>query len=104
VHDRPHLRIYEFLPTPLSKTRATAPTYPASDILARDDDNFVFGVVDFDTSKAPATVAFTLCAGGKPCRPGAEPVPKTGLNVRDAEENVPFTLKFSTADFGVVAR
>jgi alkaline phosphatase D len=101
AHERPHLRMYEFLPTPLSKTRAPASTDVAADILARDDDNFVFGVVDFDTRKSPASIAFTLCAFGKPCHPGAEPAPKTGLNLRGADENVPFTFRFTTADYGI---
>lgn len=100
VHERPHLRMYEFLPTPLSKARAKAPKHATADILARDDDNFVFGVVDFDTIARPATVAFTLCAAGKPCKPGEEPVPTTGLNVSGAAENVPFTLRFASDDFG----
>src|ERR1700755_1398727 len=95
-HDRPHFRLYEFLPTPLSKERALAPTGPADDILPRDDDNFVFGVVDFDTTQSPAQIAFTLCALGKPCKPGQEAAPKTGLNVRGADENVPFTFRFTT--------
>ena len=50
--------------------------------------------------KKPARIAFTLCALGKPCKPGSEPAPKTGLNLRGAEENVPFTFRFTTTDIG----
>lgn len=91
---------YEFLPTPLSKTRAVAPTTATDEILARDDDNFVFGVVDIDTTVDPAAIALTLCALDKPCRPGEEPAPGTGLDVEGDSENVPFTVHLTSRDLG----
>lgn len=90
---------YEFLPTPLSKTRATAPRGESEEILARDDDYFVFGVVDIDTTLEPATIALTLCAEDKPCSPGEEPEPGTGLDLEAEEENVPFTVRLTADDF-----
>ena len=94
-------RFYEFLPTPLSKTRAVAPSAETDEILARDDDNFVFGVVDIDTTAQPYTVDLTLCALDKPCRPGAEPEPQTALDPDGAHENVPFTVHLSARDIGM---
>jgi alkaline phosphatase D len=91
---------YEFLPTPLSKTRGAAPTTSTDEILARDDDNFVFGVVDIDTTVEPFSVALTLCAADKPCRPGEEPNPGTGLDVEGESENVPFTVHLTGRDLG----
>lgn len=91
---------YEFLPTPLSKTRASAPSAQTDEILARDDDNFVFGVVDIDTTLEPATIALTLCALDKPCRPGEEPGPGTRLDVEGESENVPFTVHLTSRDLG----
>ena len=100
MHDLPATRFYEFLPTPLSKEIGHATRVPATDIIARDDDNFVFGVVDLDTTVEPATVAFTLCALGRPCRPGEEPAPVSGLDEEGERENVPFTVKLTELDFG----
>jgi phosphodiesterase/alkaline phosphatase D-like protein len=91
---------YEFLPTPLSKTRASAPSNQTDEILARDDDNFVFGVVDIDTTQEPVTIDLTLCAAEKPCRPGEEPGPGTSLDVEGESENVPFTLHLTSQDLG----
>jgi hypothetical protein len=68
--------------------------------LARDDDNFVFGVVDIDTTRDPIEVALTLCALGKPCRPGEEPEPETGLDREGDQENVPFTIHLTGRDLG----
>jgi phosphodiesterase/alkaline phosphatase D-like protein len=91
---------YEFLPTPLSKTRAVAPTAETDEILARDDDNFVFGVVDIDTTREPSAIALTLCASDKPCRPGEEPGPGTSFDVEGDSENVPFTIHLTGSDLG----
>jgi alkaline phosphatase D len=98
---RRHYTLYEFMPTPLSKSHRAAPTEPAADILARDDDQFVFGVVDIDTTVEPARVDLTLCADQKPCTPGREPEPSTGLDVNGEPDNVPFTIHLTTDDFGV---
>jgi alkaline phosphatase D len=100
-YERAGYRFYEFLPTPLSKTRGVAPSVETDEILARDDDNFVFGVVDVDTTAQPYTVDLTLCALDKPCRPGAEPEPRTALDPDGARENVPFTLHLSARDIGM---
>ena len=94
-------RFYEFLPTPLSKDHGTAPLEETPEIVARDDDHFVFGVVDIDTRPTPATIALTLCAGGQPCKPGEEPDPSSGLDLESYAENVPFTLRLTTADLGL---
>jgi alkaline phosphatase D len=91
---------YEFLPTPLSKGRNPAPQAPSDEILARDDDQFVFGVVDIDTTVKPAAIALTLCRGDQPCSPGREPAPGTGLDVEGAEENVPFTVQLTSDQLG----
>jgi phosphodiesterase/alkaline phosphatase D-like protein len=91
---------YEFLPTPLSKTRGVAPSADTPEILARDDDNFVFGVIDVDTTQDPIDVALTLCALDKPCRPGEEQAPGTGLDVEGDSENVPFTIHLTGRDLG----
>jgi hypothetical protein len=61
----------------------------------------VFGVVDIDTTVTPATIAFTLCGRSKPCKPGEEPAPTTGLDVEGEQDNVPFTVKITDADLGV---
>jgi alkaline phosphatase D len=90
---------YEFLPTPVSKNRASAYAGPSDEILARDDDNFVFGVLDIDTRLEPPQVALTLCAQGKPCQPGEEPEPTTGLDVMGDAEDVPFTVRLGGALF-----
>ena len=100
-YQRAGYRFYEFEPTPLSKSRGTAPSQKTDEILARDDDNFVFGVVDIDTTVQPYTVDLTLCALDKPCQPGAEPEPKTGLDVEGAQENVPYTVHLSARDIGL---
>jgi alkaline phosphatase D len=100
LHDRPRTRFYEFLATPLSKSVGKAPRHETPEIVARDDDHYVFGVVDFDTTVTPATIAFTLCARGMPCEPGAEPAPTTGLDREGAQENVPFTVKITEDDIG----
>lgn len=100
-YQRAGYRFYEFLPTPLSKGRGVAPATETPEILARDDDNFVYGVVDIDTTVQPYTVDLTLCALDKPCRPGAEPEPKTGLDPDGAHENVPFTVHLSARDIGL---
>ena len=39
-----------------------------------------------------------LPAKGKPCKPGKEPAPKTGLDQEGAQENVPFTFKITEDD------
>jgi phosphodiesterase/alkaline phosphatase D-like protein len=91
---------YEFLPTPLSKSRSTAPTVETDEILARDDDNYVFGVVDIDTTVEPTDIALTLCAADKPCQPGEEPAPETGLDLEGESENVPFTIHLTSQDLG----
>jgi phosphodiesterase/alkaline phosphatase D-like protein len=98
--ERDGYAFYEFLPTPLSKTRGVAPTADTKEILARDDDNFVFGVVDIDTTHDPIEVALTLCALGRPCRPGEEPEPETGLDREGDQENVPFTIHLTERDLG----
>jgi phosphodiesterase/alkaline phosphatase D-like protein len=100
-HDRPKTSIYELLATPLSKGLGEAPTEASKDILARDDDQHVFGVVDIDTTVTPATIAFTLCGRGKPCKPGEEPAPTTGMDVEGEQENVPLTVKITDADLGL---
>ncbi|HKU37817.1 MAG TPA: alkaline phosphatase D family protein [Polyangiales bacterium] len=100
-YERAGYRFYEFLPTPLSKGRATAPRIDTDEILARDDDNFVFGVVDIDTSVEPYTVDLTLCAADKPCQPGAEPEPGTSLDPEGSAENVPFTIHLTARDLGL---
>jgi alkaline phosphatase D len=92
---------YEFLPTPLSKERRSATADPTPEIVARDDDNFVFGVVDVDTTQEPMSLALTLCADEKPCRPGEEPEPGTALDVEGEAENVPFTVHLSAHDLGL---
>jgi alkaline phosphatase D len=99
-YDRPDYRLFEFEPTPLSKGRAPASTAESSEILARDDDHFVFGVVDIDTRVDPATIDLTLCAAGAPCAPGAEPAPGTSLDVDGLADNVPFTVHLTTDDIG----
>lgn len=91
---------YEFLPTPLSKTRGTAPNAGTDEILGRDDDNFVYGVVDIDTTQDPTNIALTLCALDKPCRPGEEQGPGTGVDVEGESENVPFTIHLTGRDLG----
>jgi alkaline phosphatase D len=102
LHNHKHTRFYELMPTPLSKELGKAPKKESKGIIARDDDNHVFGVVDIDTSVKPATIAFTLCAKGKPCKPGEEPAPTTGLDQEGAQENVPFTLKITEDDIGPI--
>jgi alkaline phosphatase D len=97
-YQRADYRFYEFLPTPLSKTRGVVPTLQTDEILARDDDNFVFGVVDIDTTAQPYTVDLTLCGLDKPCQPGAEPEPHTDL---DGDQDVPFTIHLSARDIGL---
>jgi alkaline phosphatase D len=97
---RDNYAFYEFLPTPLSKTRGTAPSAATDEILARDDDNFVYGVVDIDTTQDPINIALTLCALDKPCRPAEEPEPGTGLDVEGESENVPFTIHLTGRDLG----
>lgn len=99
-HDRARTRFYEFLATPLSKEIGRAPRNETPEIIARDDDHYVFGVVDFDTTVKPATIAFTLCARGMPCTPGAEPAPTTGIDQEGAQDNVPFTVKITEDDIG----
>jgi phosphodiesterase/alkaline phosphatase D-like protein len=91
---------YEFLPTPLSKTRGTAPGVVTDEILARDDDNFAYGVVDIDTTREPTSIALTLCALDKPCRPGEERSPGTGVDLEGERENVPFTIHLTGRDLG----
>jgi alkaline phosphatase D len=91
---------YEFLPTPLSKDHHVAPLDPSPEIVARDDDQFEFGVVDIDTTARPATIALTLCRGDQPCSPGREPDPGTSLDVEGAAENVPFTIRLTAHDLG----
>jgi alkaline phosphatase D len=100
LHEREKTRFYEFLPTPLSKDVGNAPRHETADIVARDDDNYVFGVVDFDTTVEPATIAFTVCGRGKPCKPGEEPAPVTSLDVEGERENVPFTVRIDADDIG----
>jgi len=100
-YDRPKTIVYELLATPLSKELGKGPTGPMKSIVARDDDQHVFGVVDIDTTVTPATIAFTLCARGKPCKPGEEPAPTTALDVEGEQDNVPFTVKITDADLGV---
>ena len=99
-HDHKKTRFYEFEATPLTKGVGKASTDDTKDILARDDDNNVFGVVDIDTTVTPATIAFTACASGKPCKPGEEKAPTTGLDVQGDQENVPFTIKITEEDIG----
>jgi alkaline phosphatase D len=98
---RRHYTLYEFMPTPLTKSHRSAPLEAAPDILARDDDQFVFGVVDIDTTVEPARVDLTLCADQKPCAPGREPEPTTGLDVDGEPDNLPFTIHLTTDDIGV---
>lgn len=98
VHDK--ARFYELQATPISKAMGHAPTKNTKDIVARDDDNNVFGVLDIDTTAEPAAFAFTACAKDKACNPGAEHAPSTGLDVEGDQENVPFTVKFTADDLG----
>lgn len=100
LHERERSRFYEFLPTPLSKSIGHVPTELSKEIVGRDDDNFVFGVVDFDTTVKPATVALTLCAKDKPCAPGEEPAPTSSRDLEGAAENVPFTVRFHADQVG----
>ena len=100
VEERHGHRFFEFLPTPLSKTRASSPTAPSSQIVARDDDHFVFGVVDIDTRIQPATIDLTLCAEGLSCSPGEEPDPGSALDQPPEADNVPFTIHLTTDDLG----
>lgn len=100
AHNHKHTSFYELMATPLSKELRTAPKKAAKGIVASDDDNHVFGVVDIDTSVQPATIAFTLCAKDKPCKPGEEPAPTTGLDQEGEKENVPFTFKITEDDIG----
>jgi len=102
AHKHKSTSFYELMPTPLSKELGKAPKKSAKGIVASDDDNHVFGVVDIDTSVKPATIAFTLCAKGKPCKPGEEPAPKTGLDQEGPQENVPFTFKITEDDIGPI--
>jgi alkaline phosphatase D len=102
-YERAGYRFYEFMPTPLSKSRRFAPADATPEILARDEDHFVFGVLDIDTQLTPAHIDITLCAGGKPCDPGREAEPTTGLNLQGAQENVPFTIHLTADDLGVRA-
>jgi alkaline phosphatase D len=99
-YDRPAYRLFEFEPTPLSKARALSSTAESSEILARDDDHFVFGVVDIDTRDEPASIDLTLCAADRPCDPGAEPEPGTSLEVMGLADNVPFTVHLTTDEIG----
>lgn len=99
-HDHKATRFYEFMPTPLSKELGKAKGKAEKGIVARDDDNHVFGVVDIDTSVTPATIAFTLCAKGKPCKPGEEPAPTSSVDVGGDKENVPYTFKITADDIG----
>jgi hypothetical protein len=102
-HKHTNTSFYELMPVPLSKELGKAPKKAAAGIVASDDDNHVFGVVDIDTSVSPATIAFTLCAKGKPCKPGEELAPTTGLDQEGAKENVPFTFKITESDIGPTA-
>ena len=99
-HDRPGYRLFEFMPTPISKTLRVAPTDPSESIVARDDDHYVFGVVDVDSTGLPLHVDLTLCAADKPCSPGREPEPTTGLDIDGTQDNVPFTIHLTSDDFG----
>jgi alkaline phosphatase D len=102
-YQRPHYRFYEFMPTPLSKPRRYARTDDTPEILARDEDHFVFGVLDIDTEPTPAHLDITLCAAGAPCNPGHEPEPTTGRDLHGDQDNVPFTVHLTADDLGVSA-
>jgi hypothetical protein len=60
----------------------------------------VFGIVDIDTTVKPATIAFTLCAQDKPCKPGEEKPPSSDLDKEGDKETVPYTLKITEDDIG----
>jgi alkaline phosphatase D len=100
---RLHYRFYEFMPTPLSKATRYARAEATPEILARDEDHFVFGVLDIDTEPTPAHLDITLCAAGAPCDPGHEPEPTSGLNLHGPQDDVPFTVHLTADDLGVSA-
>jgi phosphodiesterase/alkaline phosphatase D-like protein len=100
LHNHKRTRFYELMPTPLSKELSKAPKKAAKGILARDDDNHVFGLVDIDTTVKPATITFTLCAKDKPCKPGEEKPPASALDEEGDKETVPYTFKITEDDIG----
>jgi hypothetical protein len=102
IHNHKQTRFYELMPAPLSKELGKAPKNASKGIVARDDDHHVFGIIDIDTTVKPATIAFTMCAKGKPCNPGAEKPPASSLDQEGDKETVPFTVKITEDDIGPI--
>ena len=91
--------LYEFMPTPLAFEVGSASTESSVEILARDDDHLVFGVVDIDTSVDVPRIDFTLCAVDETCEPHEHATPATAFDGEGEEETVPFTVRLSAHDF-----
>jgi alkaline phosphatase D len=102
LHSHKRTRFYELMPTPLSKELGKASKKESKGIVARDDDNHAFGVIDIDTTVKPATIAFTMCAKGKPCNPGAEKPPASSLDEEGDKETMPYTVKITEDDIGPI--
>lgn len=96
----PPLVIYELEPTPLAISNRVAPATDDPSILYRDDDHHAYGVVDIDTTVAPATIKLTVCATDLPCDPGNEPLPSTPFDAPRGADTIPTTISLTLNDMG----
>jgi alkaline phosphatase D len=90
--------LYELVATPLAAERRPSPGYESDEILARDQDHNVFGVVDVDTREAPLRVTLTLCRVGRGCRPGRERPPRSSRELPARNDSVPYTVALTGDD------
>jgi len=91
--------VYEFQTTPLGSGLRPAPEKLNDSVLALDNTHRVFGLFDIDTRSDPPRLDFTLCAVGAPCKPHAEPAPRS---IDQHTATIPYSISFVASDRGFV--